>query len=113
MKRVEEGEEPIERQPGEEDYVEGALAFNADENGNVTSVEPVEFVQAEEEAEAAEGVEEAEAPEFELRHKTDPAALGDGGASDEEEADEAQAKVGRNEPCPCGSGKKFKKCCGR
>ena len=23
-----------------------------------------------------------------------------------------QQKVGRNEPCPCGSGKKFKKCCG-
>ncbi len=23
------------------------------------------------------------------------------------------AKVGRNDPCPCGSGKKFKKCCGR
>jgi uncharacterized protein len=23
-----------------------------------------------------------------------------------------QTKVGRNEPCPCGSGKKFKKCCG-
>ncbi len=22
-------------------------------------------------------------------------------------------KVGRNEPCPCGSGKKFKKCCGK
>jgi hypothetical protein len=22
------------------------------------------------------------------------------------------AKVGRNEPCPCGSGRKFKKCCG-
>jgi len=22
-----------------------------------------------------------------------------------------QPKVGRNEPCPCGSGKKFKKCC--
>jgi uncharacterized protein len=22
------------------------------------------------------------------------------------------AKIGRNEPCPCGSGKKFKKCCG-
>jgi len=21
-------------------------------------------------------------------------------------------KVGRNDPCPCGSGKKFKKCCG-
>nr|WP_173069090.1 YchJ family metal-binding protein [Sulfurimicrobium lacus] len=24
-----------------------------------------------------------------------------------------QTKIGRNEPCPCGSGKKFKKCCGR
>ncbi len=24
----------------------------------------------------------------------------------------AKPKVGRNEPCPCGSGKKFKKCCG-
>jgi preprotein translocase subunit SecA len=24
----------------------------------------------------------------------------------------AEPKVGRNEPCPCGSGKKFKKCCG-
>ena len=22
-------------------------------------------------------------------------------------------KVGRNEPCPCGSGKKYKRCCGR
>ena len=24
-----------------------------------------------------------------------------------------QQKVGRNQPCPCGSGKKFKHCCGR
>ena len=23
------------------------------------------------------------------------------------------SKIGRNDPCPCGSGKKFKKCCGR
>ena len=22
------------------------------------------------------------------------------------------AKVGRNDPCPCGSGKKYKNCCG-
>ncbi len=26
---------------------------------------------------------------------------------------EAGRKVGRNDPCPCGSGKKYKKCCGR
>ena len=25
----------------------------------------------------------------------------------------AEQKVGRNDPCPCGSGKKYKKCCGR
>ena len=24
-----------------------------------------------------------------------------------------EAKTGRNDPCPCGSGKKFKQCCGR
>ncbi len=24
-----------------------------------------------------------------------------------------QEKVGRNDPCPCGSGKKYKKCCGQ
>lgn len=23
------------------------------------------------------------------------------------------AKVGRNDPCPCGSGLKYKKCCGK
>jgi preprotein translocase subunit SecA len=23
-----------------------------------------------------------------------------------------EEKVGRNDPCPCGSGKKYKKCCG-
>ncbi|MGH7576811.1 MAG: SEC-C metal-binding domain-containing protein, partial [Longimicrobiales bacterium] len=24
----------------------------------------------------------------------------------------AEDKVGRNDPCPCGSGRKYKKCCG-
>jgi predicted aspartyl protease len=26
--------------------------------------------------------------------------------------EQTPARVGRNDPCPCGSGKKFKKCCG-
>lgn len=26
---------------------------------------------------------------------------------------EAEKKVGRNDPCPCGSGNKYKKCCGK
>lgn len=25
----------------------------------------------------------------------------------------AEKRVGRNEPCPCGSGKKYKKCCSK
>ena len=36
-----------------------------------------------------------------------------GEASDREAAgDRARKGVGRNDPCPCGSGKKYKKCCG-
>ncbi len=33
------------------------------------------------------------------------------GTSRMEGAKEPQNKVGRNDPCPCGSGKKYKKCC--
>jgi preprotein translocase subunit SecA len=28
------------------------------------------------------------------------------------EPKKADKKPGRNDPCPCGSGKKYKKCCG-
>ena len=34
-------------------------------------------------------------------------------AAKRKEAVGAGHKVGRNDPCPCGSGKKYKKCCGR
>jgi uncharacterized protein len=34
----------------------------------------------------------------------------EGGDLGQEQSD--RPKVGRNDPCPCGSGKKFKKCCG-
>jgi preprotein translocase subunit SecA len=37
---------------------------------------------------------------------------GDGGDSPPS-VQRQQKKVGRNSPCPCGSGKKFKKCCGK
>lgn len=32
--------------------------------------------------------------------------------NERQRAQRLSTKVGRNEPCPCGSGKKFKKCCG-
>ncbi len=34
------------------------------------------------------------------------------GRAELREAQRVSAKVGRNDPCPCGSGKKAKKCCG-
>ena len=33
--------------------------------------------------------------------------------SDRKNAPVKRVKIGRNEPCPCGSGKKYKNCCGR
>ncbi len=37
----------------------------------------------------------------------------DGQAPQRKPVRRTAAKVGRNDPCPCGSGKKYKKCCGR
>ncbi|HJX69959.1 MAG TPA: SEC-C metal-binding domain-containing protein [Dehalococcoidia bacterium] len=34
-------------------------------------------------------------------------------AASHREAVAVGKKVGRNDPCPCGSGKKYKLCCGR
>lgn len=73
-----------------------------------------------EELAAAERKRRAEA---EQRMQFQHAAAEDLHAADNQQAPEAEAKqapfvrddrkVGRNEPCPCGSGKKFKQCCGR
>jgi uncharacterized protein len=41
------------------------------------------------------------------------AAVGRGAYMDSLQRPVRTAKIGRNEPCPCGSGKKHKKCCGR
>jgi preprotein translocase subunit SecA len=35
-----------------------------------------------------------------------------GEAQNKSQPVKSQNKVGRNDPCPCGSGKKYKKCCG-
>ena len=35
------------------------------------------------------------------------------GDSKKEPVRRKEEKVGRNDPCPCGSGKKYKKCCGK
>jgi preprotein translocase subunit SecA len=38
---------------------------------------------------------------------------GDGAASKKRPVQRGEPKTGRNDPCPCGSGRKYKKCCGR
>jgi preprotein translocase subunit SecA len=58
--------------------------------------------------ESREKVEEMMQPEeqnFTLSH-------GDMDERRKEPVRRKEEKVGRNDPCPCGSGKKFKKCCG-
>ena len=40
-----------------------------------------------------------------------PVAVGAGGGRPQPKV--AGKKVGRNDPCPCGSGKKYKHCCGK
>ena len=57
---------------------------------------------------------------MEFQHNEAGSALaGAGGAGGEEDAEEAKPfvrdgrKIGRNEPCPCGSGKKYKQCHGK
>jgi len=46
------------------------------------------------------------------RRGAPPAAAAPAGRAQGAAAPPASGKVGRNDPCPCGSGKKFKKCCG-
>ncbi|MDO8670721.1 MAG: DUF1186 domain-containing protein [Dehalococcoidia bacterium] len=51
-------------------------------------------------------------PAKQLIQREDPANRGLGAGTSKQPVRVAQ-KVGRNEPCPCGSGKKYKKCHGR
>jgi preprotein translocase subunit SecA len=57
-------------------------------------------------------------PQRVLRPQPAMAAVGANGEGEEEvtidlPVKRSLPKVGRNEPCPCGSGKKYKNCCGR
>ena len=55
------------------------------------------------------GIAKQEAP-----HRAPVAAgVAGGGGVSSQQSKVSGRKVGRNDPCPCGSGKKYKKCCGR
>jgi len=54
-----------------------------------------------------------EIPEMMPQEMAMAAEAGAGGSGRVETVRRQGRKIGRNEPCPCGSGKKYKKCCGR
>ena len=66
--------------------------------------------------EVAEEVVAAPEPEPMFQHKQQPQQLSYSNEPEDLLGAPAQAKAenkpGRNDPCPCGSGKKYKKCCG-
>ncbi len=68
-------------------------------------------VRAEEDVEAVETQRRQDTP-MEYHHAGSPEASGRAAVHDEPFVREGR-KVGRNEPCPCGSGKKFKQCHGK
>ena len=61
-------------------------------------------------------VRESEAEELEARRRQQQQRMSYGRGDGDEKPKTVRRKgkkVGRNDPCPCGSGKKYKKCCGR
>jgi preprotein translocase subunit SecA len=63
-------------------------------------------------------IQPAEPEKLETIHKPKEQNLvfsggGDGSRPRQEPVRRTQDKIGRNDPCPCGSGKKYKKCCGK
>ncbi len=42
-----------------------------------------------------------------------PQRMADETGAPPQSSQSSHPKVGRNDPCPCGSGKKYKKCCGK
>ncbi len=72
---------------------------------------PVEAIEIAPESEEPQGQPLAR----EYRHKEDQGKLSYSGGGDEESRNtpaKAAPRIGRNDPCPCGSGRKYKKCCG-
>ena len=78
-----------------------------DENGN-----PLDAPDKQ----APDKIQAAPEPKLALEHKPVPSKLYYSGPKGQEHAKNkphrATQKVGRNDECPCGSGKKYKKCCG-
>ena len=92
--------------------------FRALTRVHVQPAEPAPAEDAVEEGNAPTEAPQQEAPKakptLSLRHKENDDLAYSGSQTTDAGNQPAKAKprVGRNDPCPCGSGKKYKKCCG-
>ena len=92
--------------------------FRALTRVHVQPAEPAPAEDAVEEGNAPAETPQQEAPKakptLSLRHKENDDLAYSGSQTTDAGNQPAKAKprVGRNDPCPCGSGKKYKKCCG-
>ncbi len=84
--------EILSTEKGQENDTEGAVSFSAKYSVN--------------------GVEQDLTEDATFRKEGDTWYYVDGYVHGAEPYRREHAKVGRNEPCTCGSGKKYKKCCG-
>lgn len=86
-----------------------------DENGNPLD-ESGNSLENDSVHSSAEGAPATPEPKLTLEHKPVPAKLSYSGSRGQEytknKPHRVAQKVGRNDECPCGSGKKYKKCCG-
>lgn len=78
------------------------MKFNA-----IKTLQIIQFRMDSAEEEAA-----SVAQQMEMKRKFEEAAM-IFNHSQNQETQTSEKKVARNEPCPCGSGKKYKQCCGK
>ena len=70
-------------------------------------------VKTEADVEAVEKPAELENVRYQHADYDEALASEEGQAAESETFERAGAKIGRNDPCPCGSGKKYKQCHGK
>ena len=70
-------------------------------------------VRSEEEIDQAEAKRKARQKSMQFRHAAASATDGEKTAATRQPVTRDGRKIGRNEPCPCGSGKKYKQCHGK
>jgi preprotein translocase subunit SecA len=79
----------------------------------VTQITMMIQVKTEADVEAVEKPAELENVRYQHADYDEALANEEGQASESETYERAGAKIGRNDPCPCGSGKKYKQCHGK